>query len=83
MKAEEAIEIIKEMQKWRRGEEPYDVAPSAMPYTPNEFGCAIDCVTEIVQEAVRYTKDKKQLVYSHSDMELAYTAGMIKKGKDD
>lgn len=30
------------MQKWRRGEVPYDGIGTKMPYTPEEFGKAID-----------------------------------------
>lgn len=42
MTTPEAIKIIKEMQKWRRGEEPYNAVPSTMPHTPEQFGMAID-----------------------------------------
>lgn len=39
----EAVEVCKEMQKWRRSEPPYDGdTPAPMPYTPQEFGEAID-----------------------------------------
>ena len=42
----EAINICKEMQKWRRGEYPYDgedpETHQVMPYSPKEFGEAID-----------------------------------------
>lgn len=42
----EAINILEEMQKWRRGEDPYDgETPEThreMPYTAAQFGKAID-----------------------------------------
>lgn len=41
MTLQEAIAICKEMQKWRRGEDPYDGLVK-MPYTPGKFGDAID-----------------------------------------
>ena len=48
---EQAIQIASEMQLWRRGEPPYDgEAPKEyrmMPYTPREFGMAIDTLISI------------------------------------
>ena len=41
MSIKEAIEICEEMQKWRRGEDGYD-EPGHIPYSPKEFGEAID-----------------------------------------
>lgn len=52
MTAQKAIEICKEMQKWRRGEEEYS-EPNTMPYTPTEFGEAID---ELINIAEIYTE---------------------------
>ena len=37
-----AIQILTEMQKWRRSEHPYDRATHQMPYTPRQYGEAID-----------------------------------------
>lgn len=46
MTNKEAQEILQEMQVWRRGLPPYDgIEPSTrknMPYTPQQFGEAID-----------------------------------------
>lgn len=41
MNKQEARHILTEMQHWRRGEYPYD-SPDSMPFTPKEFGEAID-----------------------------------------
>lgn len=37
-----ATEILKEFQKWRRGEEKYDEMGIEMPYSPKIIGLAID-----------------------------------------
>lgn len=51
MKQQEAIEICKEMQKWRRGEGLYDgESPAPMPYTPEKFGMAIDKLIDCAEE---------------------------------
>lgn len=46
MTVREAKTILTEMQKWRRGEAPYDGETPEdhreMPYSPKEFGQAID-----------------------------------------
>lgn len=50
MTKEEATTILTEMQKWRRGLPPYDgETPDThrdMPYSPKEFGEAIDTAIE-------------------------------------
>lgn len=47
MTIDKAKNILQEMQKWRRGEKPYDGdAPEEMPYSPKEFGKAIDVAIE-------------------------------------
>lgn len=47
MELKQAIEICKEMQKWRRGEGIYDgETPAPMPFTPETFGIAIDKLIE-------------------------------------
>lgn len=44
MTSKETLSILQEMQKWRRGEKPYDGdVPREIPYSPKEFGQAIDC----------------------------------------
>jgi hypothetical protein len=42
MDKELAIEILVEMQKWRRGKEPYDPSGAKMPFSPKEYGEALD-----------------------------------------
>lgn len=42
MTNKEAQEILQEMQVWRRGLPPYDGIRKNMPYTPRQFGEAID-----------------------------------------
>lgn len=50
MKLKQAIEICTEMQKWRRGEDKYDgETPVPMPFSPTEFGEAIDTLIEKAQ----------------------------------
>lgn len=41
MKKEQVIEILTEMQKWRRSEHPYE-EQNSIPYTPKQYGEAID-----------------------------------------
>lgn len=42
MTREHAIEVLGIMQRWRRGEPPYDDIKEGMPYSASEFGEAID-----------------------------------------
>jgi hypothetical protein len=41
MKTDEAIEILEEHNKWRRGDEPYETGGEGMPHNPKELGLAI------------------------------------------
>lgn len=50
MNEDNAIQIVEEFQKWRRGEKPYDYFPCEMPYTPKEFGEAIDILLKMVKK---------------------------------
>lgn len=53
MTLRESLTILTEMQKWRRGLPPYDgETPEEhrdMPYTPKEFGQAIDVGIEAIE----------------------------------
>lgn len=49
MKTQQAIEIAKEMQRWRRSEGEYENGAD-MPCTPKEFGEAIDTLIESSRE---------------------------------
>lgn len=43
----QALKVLQEMQKWRRGEYPYDdEGGKSMPYEPSVFGEAIDVAIE-------------------------------------
>lgn len=57
MSLEECINIAKEMQKWRKGESPYDgITPEdykPMPYSPKEFGDAIDSLIRFAESSIR------------------------------
>lgn len=57
MSLEECIDIAKEMQKWRKGESPYDgITPEdykPMPYSPKEFGDAIDSLIRFAESSIR------------------------------
>ena len=52
MTVREARGILEEMQKWRRGEAPYDgdtpETHKPMPYTAKEYGEAIDTAIEAI-----------------------------------
>ena len=51
MTNQQALAILCEMQKWRRALPPYDgEEPKRMPYTPQEFGEAIDIAIEALNE---------------------------------
>lgn len=57
-KIEEALNIVKEMQKWRRGEKPYDThyesePPKQMPYSPFEYGQALDVLINFTEEQMK------------------------------
>jgi hypothetical protein len=53
----EAIKVCKEMQKWRRGEYPYDgedpETHQTMPYNPKEFGEAIDKLIRFAEQTLQ------------------------------
>lgn len=57
MSLEECINIAKEMQKWRKGESPYDgITPEdykPMPYSPKEFGDAVDSLIRFAESSIR------------------------------
>lgn len=57
MSLDECINIAKEMQKWRKGEPPYDgITPEdykPMPYSPKEFGDAIDSLIRFAESSIR------------------------------
>jgi hypothetical protein len=55
MKLELAVEILKEFNKWRRGEDAYGwyeepEKNSQLPYTPAQIGVAIDTITTHVKQ---------------------------------
>jgi hypothetical protein len=51
MKIEQAITILKEHNKWRRGTPPYDEVGNRQPYSAKDIGLAIDCVVEHYDDA--------------------------------
>lgn len=57
MDIKESINICKEMQKWRRGERPYDgTTPKThrpMPYSPAEWGVAVDSLIKFAEETIK------------------------------
>lgn len=59
MQINKAIIVCKEMQKWRRGEVPYDgenpETHKAMPFSPQEFGEAIDSLINFTQQTLKTT----------------------------
>lgn len=61
MDTNHALEIIDFMQKWRRGDYPFDENRS-MPYSPREFGEAIDYVCAELQSAQMDLKLESQRV---------------------
>lgn len=50
MSINKVLEILIVMQKWRRAEKPYDKIGIQCPYTPKEFGEAIDAAIEIIEK---------------------------------
>lgn len=57
MQISRAIMVCKEMQKWRRGEAPYDgetpKTHRAMPFSSHEFGEAIDSLINFTQKTLK------------------------------
>lgn len=49
MKTRKAITILREMNKWRRSEPPYEEA-NTMPYTPEQYGKAVDHAIEVMED---------------------------------
>lgn len=49
MKAKEALTILTEIQKWRRAEPPYN-EPNTMPFTPEQYGKALDVAINKLKE---------------------------------
>ncbi len=45
------LNILQKMQNWRRGVEEYSNSDALMPYSPKEFGEAIDFAMSIVERA--------------------------------
>lgn len=56
MTIREARCILVEMQKWRRGEQPYDKVGVQMPHTPEEFGKAIDTAIDAMDLLIKEDK---------------------------
>lgn len=50
MEVKEIVNILTEMQKWRRAEEPYAYEQRSMPFTPAEYGEALDAAIELLKE---------------------------------
>lgn len=50
MTTEQAITILQEMQIWRKGQPPYDAPGAKMPYSPADFGKAIDMAIEALKQ---------------------------------
>ena len=46
----QVIEILTEMQKWRRGVAPYDVFGVSPPHSPRMFGEAIDYAIDFLRK---------------------------------
>ena len=49
MTLQEALEILKAHQKWRRGEPPYEIGGS-MPVGPTRLGQAIDVIIKALDQ---------------------------------
>lgn len=49
IKTLELMNGLKEMQKWRRGESPYDKPGAPMPLSPKFFGDYIDKAIEVIE----------------------------------
>jgi len=49
MKTKKAIKILKEMNKWRRAEPPYDSPLAEVPYTPKQYGKAVDQAVKVMK----------------------------------
>lgn len=45
-----ALQILTEMQKWRRADPPYDEPERPMPYTPTQYGEALDYAIKALSE---------------------------------
>ena len=54
MRIAKAVKIIETMQKWRRGKNPYDKPGSKMPFTPKEYGDALDSVLLFIKMVKAY-----------------------------
>lgn len=59
MQINKAIMVCKEMQKWRRGEAPYNgetpETHRAMPFSSHEFGEAIDSLINFTRQTLKVT----------------------------
>lgn len=45
----QAKEVLREMQRWRREQPPYDAPGAKMPYEPAVFGQAIDVAIDVLR----------------------------------
>lgn len=53
MTTEQAIEVLTEMQKWRRSEPPYDEPGCSMPHDPKKWGEAVDLGIEALKQLAK------------------------------
>tara|TARA_R110002020_G_scaffold174164_1_gene365199 strand:- start:31 stop:228 length:198 start_codon:yes stop_codon:yes gene_type:complete len=50
MKTKKTIKILKEVNKWRRSEPPYDDGVVGIPHSPKQFGKAIDHAIKVMAD---------------------------------
>lgn len=58
-----AINVCKEMQMWRRSEGKYDGGvPVGIPYTPKEYGEALDVLIHLAERQLEMEQDMERFV---------------------
>lgn len=90
MTNKEAQEILQEMQVWRRGLPPYDgIEPSTrknMPYTPHQFGEAIDTAIqalipsdELIERIIALHTEYRYIAEFTTESEIEYIRKRLNK----
>lgn len=86
MTNKEAQEILQEMQVWRRGLPPYDGIHKNMPYTPHQFGEAIDTAIqalipsdELIERIIALHTEYRYITEFTTESEIEYIRKRLNK----
>ena len=67
MKTKQALTILREFQRWRKGIEPYNEAGAKIPYSPSEIGLALDVAIRILSRMPEFVAASDSLALAILD----------------